>query len=189
MPSRIVFALALALLAQPSLAIGATWSLDPETAVAVDVEWSGGTVEVRFPSLSGTIEFDEKRPETARARISAATADAETGVGVVDALVRSRDYLDVERYPTIVFELDKLTQTTASTADVLGQITMRGVTQPVSFAAKVFRYGPAADAPERFEAGFDLTGSIDRTEFGSTGGLPDVGAVLPVRIRLVMSSQ
>ena len=52
----------------------------------------------------------------------------------------------------------------------------------------MIRYGPAQDDPDRFEAGFDLTGSIDRTAFGSTGGLPQVAAVLPVRIRLVMHS-
>lgn len=189
MVPRFAFALALALLSPPSLALGATWQLEPETSVSVDVAWRGGSVEVRFPNLKGTIEFDERRPETARARISVATADAVTGVGVVDALVRSRDYLDADRYPTIVFELDRLAQTSASTADILGRITLRGVTRPVTFKAKVFRFGPAADAPERFEAGFDLTATIDRTKFGSTGGLPDVSAMLPVGIRLVMTSK
>ena len=38
-------------------------------------------------------------------------------------------------------------------------------------------------------AGFDLTGRIDRTDFGSTGGLPEVAAVLPVHIRLLMHSE
>ena len=46
-----------------------------------------------------------------------------------------------------------------------------------------------ATIPSRFEAGFNLTGSLDRTDFGSTGGLPDVAAVLPVHIRLLMSSK
>ena len=70
-----------------------------------------------------------------------------------------------------------------------GRITLRGVTRPVGFKAEVFRFGPADDDPDSFEAGFNLTGQIDRTEFGSTGGLPEVGAVLPVRIRLLMRSQ
>lgn len=180
--------LALALFLLPAIAFGATWRLDPETSVAVDVAWQGATVEVRFPRLSGAIEFDEGRPETAKARITVTTADVQTGIGVVDALVRSRDYLDAERYPTITFELDRLAQTTRSTADIFGRITLRGVTRPIAFKAKVFRYGPTAGAPEGFEAGFDLTGEIDRAAFGSTGGLPEVSAVLPIRIRLVMTS-
>ena len=185
---RLILALVFALLA-PTLAFGASWRLDPETSVAVDVGWQGGSVEVQFPSISGTIEFDEGHPETAKARISVAAAAARTGVGVVDALVRGPEFLDAERYPAIVFELDRLAQTSASTAEIVGRITMRDVTRPVTFAAKVYRYGPAKDDPDRFEAGFDLTGTIDRTQFGSTGGLPGVAAVLPVRIRLAMTSQ
>ncbi len=51
------------------------------------------------------------------------------------------------------------------------------------------RYGPSDDDPGRFEAGFHITGSIDRTAFGSTGGLPEVGPVLPVQMQLLMSSK
>lgn len=183
------FRLALLLLMLPGLAWGATWRLDPETRVTVDVPWHGGTVEVRFPTLSGDIDFDQARPETAKARITVSTTDVETGVGVVNALVKSADYLDSAAYPEMTFELDKLSQTSRSDADIFGRITMRGVTRPVTFKAKVIRYGASAAQPDRFDAGFDLTGEIDRTEFGSTGGLPDVGAVLPVRIRLLMTSQ
>jgi polyisoprenoid-binding protein YceI len=68
-------------------------------------------------------------------------------------------------------------------------MTLRGVTRPVVFKATVFRYGPASDDPTRFEAGFDIAGVIDRTEFGSTGGLPEVPASLPVRIRLAIRSR
>jgi polyisoprenoid-binding protein YceI len=63
------------------------------------------------------------------------------------------------------------------------------VTRPVRFEAQVFAYGPAKDDPQRFEAGFDLTGQIDRTDFGSNGGLPEVSALLPVHIRLLMTSR
>ena len=177
----------LALLPLPAAA--APWKLDPATTVTTDVGWEGRTVRVRFPTLSGDIEFDEAHPERARASIRAAARDATTGVAVVDSLVRSRDYLGAEQYPTITFQLDKLTQTSKSTAEIAGRMTLRGVTKPVSFQAKVFAYGPAKDDPGRFEAGFDLSGSVDRTAFGSTGGLPEVAAVLPVHIRLLMSSE
>jgi polyisoprenoid-binding protein YceI len=173
----------------PLPAAAAAWKLDPATTVTADVGWQGKTVQVRFPTLSGTIDFDQDRPESARANISVAAGDATTGVAVVDALVRSRDYLGADAYPTITFQLDKLTQTSKSTADITGRITLRGVTKPVSFRAKVIAYGPAQDDPSRFEAGFDLTGEIDRTAFGSTGGIPEVSAQLPVQIRLLMTSE
>jgi polyisoprenoid-binding protein YceI len=173
----------------PSFALAVPWHIDAGTEVAVDVAWRGGTVAVRFPELSGTIDFDERAPERARATIAVSTRAATTGVALVDALVRSDGYLQTDQFPQMTFQLDRLVRRSSDSAEVTGRITMRGVTRPVVFAAKVIRYGPAAGDPGRFEAGFDLTATIDRTEFGSTGGLPDVAAVLPVRIRLLMSSQ
>jgi polyisoprenoid-binding protein YceI len=184
---RLALALAFALL--PALAAAAPWRLDPATRVAVDVGWQGRTVEVRFTRFAGSIDFDAADPEAARARIVVSARDVDTGIGLVDALVRSRDYLDAERWPEIVFELDRLRRISSETAEIAGRITLRGVTRPASFAARVIRYGPDPDDPGRFVAGFDVAGAIDRTAFGSTGGLPDVAAELGVRIRLVMSSR
>jgi polyisoprenoid-binding protein YceI len=185
--SRILLAAILAL--WPGLAGAAAWGLDPGTRVAVDVTWAGGRTEVRFPMLSGTIEFDERRPEAARARIVVDARAATTGFPIADSLMQTGDYLGSDRWPEIVFELDSLRQTSRSTADIEGRITLRGVTRPITFQATVVRYGPMQDDPSRFEAGFDLTGEIDRREFGSTGGIPDVAAELPIRIRLLMSSR
>ncbi len=179
----------LLLVLMPGIAWAAPWKLDPATAVAVDVGWNGGNVTVEFPSISGDVDFDQNDVGRARATVSVATGTATTGVAPVDALVRSADYLGAEKYPRITFQLDKLTQTSKSTAEVDGRITLRGVTRPVVFQATVFRFGPAPGDPAKFAAGFDLTGEIDRLKFGSTGGLPDVSAVLPVRIHLLMTSR
>ena len=187
---RVVLRLAVLLIwLFPGAGWAVPWVLDPGTRVAVDVSWAGGLVEVQFPRLAGTIDFDERQPQNARARITVSARDATTGIPVADALMRSEGYLATERYPEIVFELDRLEQTSRSTADIFGRMTLRGVTRPVTFKATVVRYGPAADDPARFEAGFDLVGSVDRRDFGSTGGIPDVAAELPVRIRLLMTSR
>jgi polyisoprenoid-binding protein YceI len=173
----------------PATAWAVPWVLDTGTRVAVDVSWAGGLVEVRFPRLAGTIDFDERQPQNAQARITVSARNATTGIPVADALMRSEGYLATDRFPEIEFELDRLVQTSRSTADIFGRMTLRGVTRPVAFKATVVRYGPAADDPARFEAGFDLEGSIDRRDFGSTGGIPDVSAELPIRIRLLMTSR
>ncbi|MEM9270691.1 MAG: hypothetical protein AAGA78_17360, partial [Pseudomonadota bacterium] len=57
-------------------------------------------------------------------------------------------------------------------------------TRPITFAADVFRYSRARDG--RFEAGFDLEGSLDRREFGNSTGHPEIAAELPIRIRLFL---
>jgi polyisoprenoid-binding protein YceI len=173
----------------PGLAVAAPWVLDPDSRIVVDVEWQGSTVEVRFPAPTGEVDFDAEHPEAARAKISVSAREATTGLGPVDALVRGQEYLDAEQFPRITFGLDRLVQTSKQTAEITGDITLRGVTRPATFDATVIRYGPDPSDPQRFQAGIDLTGSIDRTEVGSTGGLPEVGAVLPVRIRLLMTSK
>lgn len=173
----------------PAPALAESWRLDPGTRIAVDVAWQGRTVEVRFPRFSGRIEFDEDRPQAADATITVFAASAETGLAPVNALVRSEGYLAASTYPRITFRLTRLEQTSRSTADISGELTLRGTTRPITFTAEVFRYGPAPDDPDRFEAGFNLSGRIDRTAFGSTAGLPEVAAVLPIRIRLLMTSQ
>lgn len=172
----------------PCALSAAPWRLDPETRIAADVTWQGAHVEIRFPGLTGTIDFDADHPETASATISVPAGGATTGLAPVDLLLRGPGYLAAEEFPTITYRLDRLEQTSPQTADVTGRITLRGVTRPLALSARVFRYGPADDDPARFEAGFDLAGEIDRSDFGSVAGLPDVGAVMPLRIRLLMRS-
>jgi polyisoprenoid-binding protein YceI len=182
-----LLALVLALL--PAAAAAAPWQLDPATSIAVDVPWEGSTVTVRFPAPTGTVDFDPVHPETTRARVTVSSRGATTGVPIVDALVKSAGYLAADTWPEMTFRLDRLTPTSKQTAAVAGRLTLRGVTRPIGFDARVTRFGPAADDPGRFDAGFDLEGSIDRTAFGSTGGLPQVPAILPIRIQLLMHSE
>ena len=185
MPLRLV----VMLLLLPTLAGAASWGFDPGTAITVDVPWRGGTAVVRFPPPTGSVDFDAAEPQAARAVVRVSTGPATTGLGPVDLLLHGAGYLDSGRYPQITFQLDRLVPLGPQSAAVEGRITLRGVTRPVSFAARVLRYGPVAGDPARFEAGFELNGSLDRTEFGSTAGLPDIAAVLPVHIRLLMSSR
>lgn len=184
-----VLLLGLALGLAVSSAHAAPWKLDPGTTVTVDVGWNGKIVPVVFPTISGDIDFDEADVGSARASIDLAAADATTGVAVVDALIRGPDYLGTDKFPQITFQLDRLAQVSKTEANISGRVTLRGVTRPMTFRATVFRFGPDKNDDARFEAGFDLTGSIDRTQFGSTGGLPHVSAVLPIRIHLLMTSR
>lgn len=173
----------------PGQCLARPWVIAPQSTITADVTWQGLNVPVHFPSFAGNIDFDERKIQDTRAAIAVATVDATTGLPSADALLRGPGYLDSKSFPRITFRLDKLTQTSKSTADVQGMITLRGVSAPLLFHATVFRYGPAPDNPARFEAGFDLSGKIDRTMFGSTGGLPALGAVMPIRIHLLIRSQ
>ena len=179
-----------ALLLVPRVATTAPWFIDKsETRIQVEVGYLGNSsLKINFPSFAGVVDFDDQRPQNTDATIKVGTRDLQTGIGFMNVLVRSKDYLNARQYPEITFQLDKLVQTSKSTADLHGEITLLGTTKPLIFQAKVFRFGPSERDPSVREAGFNLTTEIDRREFGSTTGIPEVASILPVRIRLVMIS-
>lgn len=177
----------LLILALPGAASAAPWRLDPATTVAARIEWQGTPIAVRFPGLTGEVDFDARHLDGARATLTAPAGAATTGNPVVDAILRDADYLDARGHPTITFELDRLTKTSADTADVAGRVTIRGVTRPVALKAKVVAFGPSRTDPGTMTADFAITGEIDRRDFGSTAGAPDLSTTLPLDIRLVMT--
>ena len=173
----------------PAAAGAPAWTLDPATSVTASIAWQGRPIPVRFPGLSGLVAFDPRDLSGAKATLSAPAGAATTGNPIVDAMVRSADYLDAAAHPTITFELERLTKTSKDTADVAGRMTLRGVTRPVALQARVLAFGPEKGDPAVMKADFDIEGTIDRRAFGSTAGTPEISAVLPVRIRLVMTTR
>ena len=159
-------------------AAAAPWRLDPGPRIAVDVGWQGATVEVRFTRLSRRRSSSTSAGPERRGRASPSRPRRRRPAsGVVDALVRSRDYLDAERSPEIVFDLDRLVRTSKETADVV----RRHHHARRDAAGSPSRRGCSATGRPRTRRsasrrGSTSTGEIDRTEFGSTGGLPEVAA-------------
>ena len=124
----------------------APWDVvQDETRIEVDVGYLGNTVTMRFDEVLGAVDFDANRPERARANIVVPVRNVETGLGLVNNFVKSKDYLNAREYPDIRFSLKKLVRTSDRTADIFGDMTLLGVTQPMLFKAKLFRYKP----PER----------------------------------------
>jgi len=177
------------LLLLPALAAAAPWILDPATSVSAEIDWKDQPIVVRFPGLTGEVDFDAERLEGAHATLTVPAGAATTGNPIVDAMMRSGDFLDAQRHPTITFELDKLAKTSKDTASVTGKVTMRGVTRPVELDARVLAFGPVGGDPKRIKADFAITGTLDRAAFGSTAGGSDVSTMLPLDIRLVMTSR
>ncbi len=171
-------------------AVAQTWRIDQsQTRIFADVLYLGeATLGVEFKRFNSAIRFDEYDLDQTRAEIAVAASSVHTGYPWIDALVRSKDFLDARQHPGIRFRLTRLEKTSQSTADIDGNVTLLGVTRPISFKADVFRYGYRADAPKVKEAGFNLRGEIDRRDFGNATGYPQIAAKLPLRIRLVLTT-
>jgi polyisoprenoid-binding protein YceI len=143
------------------------WTIDPaHSSVEFSVRHLGiATVRGRFTQISGSAELDERgRLQTIQATIDAASID--TGVAPRDTHLRSPDFFDVGRYPTITFRSTAITPGANHTLDVTGDLTMRGETHPVRFALE--SSAPIRDPWGNPRAAAAATGKLSRKTWGLT---------------------
>lgn len=181
----LVLAAALASAALPAAAL-AEWTLDrAHSHVAFTVDHLGfSDVKGLFREFDAEIAFDPDDLEATEVRFTIAAASVDTLWEARDAHLRSGDFLDVANHPEITFVTTAVTETGEDTAEVTGDLTIRGVTQEVSFDAVLNQIGPNPFDAAQNIAGFTLTGEIDRTAFGIDFGAPVIGAVLPVTVNV-----
>lgn len=144
-----------------------TWTLDPtHSSVEFSVRHLGiATVRGRFKQLAATVELDDDgRLHGIAARIEAASID--TGVDQRDTHLRSPDFFDVERHPTIEFRSTAVEPRGNGTARVTGELTMRGQTHPVRF--EIESTAPITDPWGNRRAAATATGKLSRKEWGLT---------------------
>jgi len=141
----------------------------------------------QFREFDAEIDFDPDAVENTQLRFVIQAASIDTFWTKRDEHIRGSDFLDVENHPEIVFEATSVTPTGADTADVTGDLTIRGVTEEVNFEATLNKMGPSPFDATKTIAGFTVTGEIDRTAFGVTYAAPAVGTIIPVEIHLEMS--
>lgn len=85
----------------------------------------------RFTSVAGTLEYDEARPENTRVTAAIATASLSTGYTIIDDELKGASFFNAEAAPVIAFKSRVVKPTGAGRADVVGDITVNGVTKPV----------------------------------------------------------
>lgn len=144
------------------------WLIDPKhTLVEFAVSYlTFTTVKGRFTGVSGTIRADEANLANSSVEVEIDAASLDTAEGRRDTHLRSADFLDVERYPTISFQSTGVESVDARRLLVHGDLSIRGATRPVTLEAEL--KGRGRD-PEGFEVvGLTARTSIVRGEFGLT---------------------
>jgi polyisoprenoid-binding protein YceI len=138
------------------------------------VSWARGS----FEKFSGTINFDEQNPENSTVEIQIDAASINTRQADRDAHLRSPDFLDAPTYPYLTFVSKRVQPTSDQTAKLIGDLTIRGVTQEVTLdvtysGTRKSPFGPF------LAAGFDAETVISRKEWGLTwNGMIEGGGVL-----------
>lgn len=138
----------------------------------------------RFPKVSGGIELSRDRPEKIDLSVLLDATALTAPDSVTLARLKGPKFFDVARHPTIQFTGKEMRMTTDRDAQVTGQITARGVTQPATLAVH-FKSPPLrADG----HAPLTLIGQtvIDRREFGMTAYPLIVGSKVRIRIRAAL---
>jgi polyisoprenoid-binding protein YceI len=161
-------AIAAVVLASPSIALAATFTIDPvhSNANFTVKHMMVSNVKGEFSNVTGTVNLDDKdiTKSTVEASIDASTVD--TREPKRDGHLKSPDFFDVAKYPTITFKSKKVEKAGEGKLKVTGDLTMRGVTKEVVLDVD----GPAKEAKDPFSGtvrtGLSATTKVNRKDFG-----------------------
>jgi polyisoprenoid-binding protein YceI len=161
--SRLLLALFLCLTATgPSVRANDVFKFDPSrSTIEFKVRHFLGTARGKFTKFSGTIEVDRDHPEKSSVTATIQAASIDTAIAKRDEHLRGEDFFNVGKYPEITFKSRRVKQTGPSSGDIIGDLTMHGVTRTITLHAKLL--GAVGDQISRWRI---ATAPIKRSEFG-----------------------
>jgi polyisoprenoid-binding protein YceI len=140
----------------------------------------------RFDKIEGSVLLDKADLTKSSISVTLQLEGLDTGVAKLDEALKSPDFLDAARYPTITFKSTKIEKTGENGLRITGDLTVHGVTKPVTLDTRVNKIG-IFEIPGVIKtpaAGFDATTVIRRSDFGVTKYVPAVSDEIAVRITL-----
>lgn len=141
-----------------------------------------------LPGATGTLSLDPRNLASAKLDVSVPVASVSTTNKTLDEELVSADWFDAATYPTMRFVSTKVVKTGASTADVTGNLTLHGVTKPVTLKA-TFKAANVNPMKKVYTLGFNAVGTIKRTEFGVTKYAPLVSDETQIAITAAFEKQ
>jgi polyisoprenoid-binding protein YceI len=164
---------ALLALALPALAAD-TYTIDGEHAsVVFKVKHLGMSYTWgRFNAVSGSFVLDEANAAASRLEVVIRTESIDTGNERRDRHLKNADFFDAAQFPEIRFVSKTVRKTEPTQFEVVGDLTMHGVTRPLTVTITKLGQGP--DPWKQQRCGGELTFTIKRSDFGMSYGLPDV---------------
>ena len=116
-----------------------------------------------FHDVDGTIELDENDPTRSRGEFRVAAASVDTNFGARDTHLRSPDFFDAERFPTIVFVSTGVEQVGNDHFTVTGDLTIRELTKPLTFDVTLDGIVPGMSGARH--AGLSATATVVRADW------------------------
>ncbi|MCB0576825.1 MAG: YceI family protein [Saprospiraceae bacterium] len=143
-----------------------TWQLDPaHSEITFRVRHLViATVSGKFTKFSANVSTEDDDFTTSDIEFEAETASIDTGIEARDNHLRSDDFFNSEKFPTLLFKSTGMKNTGGNEFQLDGNLTIRDVTKPISL--KVEFGGTATDPYGNFKSAFEVMGSLNRKEFG-----------------------
>jgi polyisoprenoid-binding protein YceI len=176
--------------AAPAFAAEVAYKLDPahtETSFSID-RFGFTSILGIFAKSEGTIWLDEAAPEKSRVEATVEVGSLQAGNPAREEHVTGERWLNAAKSPTMTFKSTKVVKTGDTTAKVTGDMTIMGVTQPVTLDVKLNKIGTGPMGPKKM-AGFTITGAISRKAFGSAGGAGAIGDEVKIHIESLAVAQ
>ena len=190
--NRILRTAALAVALVPALALGqaTTWNLDSShTRTGFSVKHLViSDVKGEFGKTSGKAQIDDADLSKSSVELTIEVGSVDTRDPKRDNHLKSADFLDAATFPTITFKSTKVVAGKDGARTVTGDLTMRGVTKPVTLEGSITK---AITDPGGFtRRGASFAGKLDRKEWGvSWSKVIDVGAVVGDEVKLDIQSE
>ena len=150
-----------------------TYAVEPDhTQIVFSVFHMGFTQYTgTFSRASGSLTVTPQDPGAMSVSISVPIASVATTSAKLDGELKSADWLDAAHYPTMDFRSTKVTRTGPTAADVEGTLTLHGVSKPLTLHA-TFNGAGVNLLDKKETVGFQLSGSLKRSDFGVTKYVP-----------------
>jgi polyisoprenoid-binding protein YceI len=162
-------ALSLMTIASAAFAAPETFKLDPShTVVGFQVRHFFSKVPGLFKEFDGTITLDQANWDASSVEATIQAASISTNNEKRDGHLRSADFFDVEKFPTLTFKSTKVTKGEDGKLKVAGDLTIKGVSKPVVLDVDLLGVGAVGIGGSAIgtRAGFEATAKIDRKDYG-----------------------
>jgi len=115
-----------------------SYKFDPSgSTIGFSVHQFLGTTHGKFTSFSGRIEVDREHPENSSVTVQIDVRSIDTRIKKRDDHLRGAEFFDVEKFPRMTFKSRSVKRTGPQSGDILGDLTMHGVTKPITLHVKL----------------------------------------------------
>ncbi len=127
-----------------------------------------------FSGASGTLKLDPAKPEDSKLQVAVPVNSVLTMVPKLTEELKGDKWFDAAKFPTATFASTKITPTGKDEATIEGDLTLHGVTKPVTLKAHFIGAG-VNPIDKAYTVGFEAVGALNRTDFGVKTYAPMIG--------------